>query len=118
MPSDAARIVAADESAAMLDELAKLARGLVTVELIEGRWPDVAERVAPVDVVVCAHVLYNVKALAEFATALHVRARRRVVVEFTAVQGSRIVTFGLVGGNAAAVPHDRLRGLMQSALNH
>jgi hypothetical protein len=39
-------------------------------------------------------------------------------VEFTAVQGSRIVTFGLVGGNAAAVPHDRLRGLMQSALNH
>lgn len=81
----AARIVAVDESAAMLDELAKLARGLVTVELIEGRWPDVAERVAPVDVVVCAHVLYNVKALAEFVTALHVRARRRVVVEFTAV---------------------------------
>jgi hypothetical protein len=39
-------------------------------------------------------------------------------VEFTAVRGSRIVTFGLVGGGAATVPHDRLRGLMQSALNH
>jgi len=39
-------------------------------------------------------------------------------VEFTAVRGSRIVTFGLVGGGAAAVPHDRLRSLMQSALSH
>jgi hypothetical protein len=39
-------------------------------------------------------------------------------VEFTAVQGSRIVTFGLVGAGAAAVPHDRLRALMQSALTH
>jgi hypothetical protein len=39
-------------------------------------------------------------------------------VEFTAVQESRIVTFGLVGAGAAAVPHDRLRGLMQSALTH
>ena len=39
-------------------------------------------------------------------------------VEFTAIRGSRIVTFGLVGGGAAAVSHDRLRTLMQSALNH
>jgi hypothetical protein len=39
-------------------------------------------------------------------------------VEFTAVRGSRIVTFGLVGGGASAVSHDRLRTLMQSALNH
>jgi hypothetical protein len=39
-------------------------------------------------------------------------------VEFTAVQGSRIVTFGLMGAGAAAVPHDRLRRLMQSALTH
>jgi hypothetical protein len=37
-------------------------------------------------------------------------------VEFTALLGSRIVTFGLVGAGAAAVPHDRLRALMQSAL--
>jgi len=39
-------------------------------------------------------------------------------VEFTAVQGSRIVTFGLVGAGAVAVPHDRLRVLMQSTLIH
>jgi hypothetical protein len=39
-------------------------------------------------------------------------------VEFTALRGSRILTFGLVGPGAAAVPHDRLRGLMQSALDH
>jgi hypothetical protein len=37
-------------------------------------------------------------------------------VEFTAMLGSRIVTFGLVGPDASAVPHDRLRTLMQSAL--
>jgi hypothetical protein len=39
-------------------------------------------------------------------------------VEFTALRGSRILTFGLVGPGAAAVPHDRLRGLVQSALDH
>jgi hypothetical protein len=39
-------------------------------------------------------------------------------VEFTAVRGSRLLTFGLVGPGAAAVPHDRLRGLMQTALDH
>jgi len=39
-------------------------------------------------------------------------------VELTAVLGSRVVTFGLVGGGASAVSHDRLRTLMQSALNH
>jgi hypothetical protein len=39
-------------------------------------------------------------------------------VEFTAVRGARIVTFGLVGSGAAGVAHDRLRALMQAALNH
>jgi len=39
-------------------------------------------------------------------------------VEFTAVRGLRIVTFGLVGGGASTVSHDRLRTLMQSALHH
>ena len=88
----AGRVVAVDESAAMLDKLAQLARGRVAVELIEGRWPDVAERVAPVDVVVCAHVVYNVAALGEFVAALHARARRRVVVEFTAVHPQAVLS--------------------------
>ena len=39
-------------------------------------------------------------------------------VEFTAVLGARIVTLGLIGAGAGAVPHDRLRALMQSALSH
>jgi hypothetical protein len=39
-------------------------------------------------------------------------------VEFTAVRGSRLLTFGLVGPGAAAVPHDRLRDLIQAALDH
>jgi hypothetical protein len=39
-------------------------------------------------------------------------------VEFTAVLGARIVTFGLIGAGAGAVPHDRLRALMQTALSH
>jgi hypothetical protein len=39
-------------------------------------------------------------------------------VEFTAVQGLRVVTLGLIGAGAAAVPHERLRALMQSALTH
>jgi len=40
------------------------------------------------------------------------------VVELTAVRESRIVTFGLVGAGAGAVPHERLRELMRSALTH
>ena len=39
-------------------------------------------------------------------------------VEFTAVRGSRLLTFGLVGPGAAAVAHDRLRSMMQAALDH
>jgi hypothetical protein len=44
----------------------------------------VADAVAPADVVVCHHVLYNVPDLSEFALALHSHARRRVVIELTA----------------------------------
>jgi hypothetical protein len=50
---------------------------------VQGRWPEVAGRVGPADVVVCHHVLYNVADLAPFATALTGHARRRVVVELT-----------------------------------
>jgi hypothetical protein len=37
---------------------------------------------------------------------------------FTALRGSRIVSIGLVGGDAAAVSRDHLRVLLQSALQH
>jgi hypothetical protein len=51
---------------------------------VEGRWPDVAGEVGPVDVVVCHHVLYNVADLGPFLEALTGHARIRVVVEITA----------------------------------
>src|SRR5919108_3550102 len=80
----AGRLVAVDESAAMVEAfLAAAARAGVRAEGVQGRWPEVAGRVGPADVVVCHHVLYNVAALAPFATALTGHARRRVVVELT-----------------------------------
>jgi SAM-dependent methyltransferase len=50
-----------------------------------GRWPDVAAKVEPADVVTCHHVLYNVPDIKPFVTELTTHARRRVVVEMTAV---------------------------------
>lgn len=49
-----------------------------------GSWPEVAADVPPADVVVCAHVVYNVGDLPPFLTALADHARRRVVLELTA----------------------------------
>jgi SAM-dependent methyltransferase len=48
-----------------------------------GRWPDVADAVAPHDVVVSHHVVYNVAAIEDFLLALTARARHRVVLEVT-----------------------------------
>jgi SAM-dependent methyltransferase len=82
----AARITAVDQSAAMLEAFAALAgrRGVDHVE-VEGTWPDAAPDVEPADVVVCAHVFYNVADLEPFVAALTAKARRRVVAELTAV---------------------------------
>jgi hypothetical protein len=38
------------------------------------------------------------------------------VLSITAVHGSRIFTLGIVGGGP--IPHERVRGLMQSAISH
>lgn len=81
----AARVVAVDESDAMLATFADAAdeRGVAHTE-VQGRWPDVAADVPVADVVVCHHVFYNVADLAGFALALTDHARRRVVAELTA----------------------------------
>jgi SAM-dependent methyltransferase len=80
----AGRLVGVDESADMVAAfLAAAAAAGVPAEAVEGRWPEVAGRVGPADVVVCHHVLYNVADLAPFAAALTGHARRRVVVELT-----------------------------------
>jgi hypothetical protein len=76
--------VAVDESPAMVAAFLAAAEAAgVAAEGVEGRWPEVAGRVAPADVVVCHHVLYNVADLAPFAEALTGHARHRVVVELT-----------------------------------
>jgi len=53
----------------------------VPVIVVQGTWPEVADRVLPADVVTCHHVLYAVHDLASFALALTSHARHRVVVE-------------------------------------
>lgn len=84
LASVAGRLVAVDESAGMVASFLAAAEAAgVPAEAVEGRWPEVAGRVGPADVVVCHHVLYNVPDLAPFATALTGHARRRVVAELT-----------------------------------
>ncbi len=73
----ASRIVAVDESEAMLE-------ACVADEKVLGRWPDVAEHTPRADVVLCGHVLYNVPDLEDFLLAATAAAGRRVVVEITA----------------------------------
>src|SRR5215469_15934028 len=81
----AGRLVAVDPEQAMLDAYAeRAARVGVDVELVRGRWPDVAGQVARVDVVVCHHVLYNVADPVPFLRSMDSAARHRVVVELTA----------------------------------
>jgi SAM-dependent methyltransferase len=76
---------AVDASAAMLSRLAERATAAgTTARTVAGRWPDVAARTAPADVVTCHHVLYNVAEIEPFVEALTSSARRLVVVEITA----------------------------------
>jgi SAM-dependent methyltransferase len=80
----AGRLVAVDESPDMVAAFLAAAEAAgVPASGVEGRWPEVAGRVVPADVVVCHHVLYNVADLAPFADALTGHARRRVVAELT-----------------------------------
>jgi SAM-dependent methyltransferase len=80
----AGRLVGVDESPGMVASFLAAAEAAgVPAEGVEGRWPEVAGRVGPADVVVCHHVLYNVPDLASFADALTGHARRRVVAELT-----------------------------------
>ncbi|HVH52891.1 MAG TPA: class I SAM-dependent methyltransferase, partial [Actinomycetota bacterium] len=80
----ASRITGVDSSEAMLEEFRRAAAtaGVEAIPVL-GRWLDVADEVEPADVVVCAHVLYNVRDLEPFVRALDAHARRRVVIEIT-----------------------------------
>ena len=81
----AGHVIGVDGQEDMLEAFLANARGAgVAAEGIHGRWPDVAERVEPVDVAMAGHVLYNVGALGPFVRALADVARHRVVLEITA----------------------------------
>ena len=78
----AGRVHAVDSQPSMLRALeATAAERGVAVTTYDGSWPAVAGAVPVCDVVVCAHVLYNVPDLVPFAAALTRHARRLVVVE-------------------------------------
>jgi SAM-dependent methyltransferase len=81
----AAHVTGVDESVGMLEAFHARAGQLgVDADVVEGRWPDAAQRAPIADVVVCWHVLHNVGDLAPFAQALDAHARRRVVIEMGA----------------------------------
>jgi SAM-dependent methyltransferase len=82
----ATTITVVDSDEQLLSVLAASAERLgVQVKQVCGRWPDVASQVEPADLVTCHHVLYNVPDIEAFVTELTAHARRRVVVEMTAV---------------------------------
>jgi hypothetical protein len=69
----------------MLETLWSFAPDGLEIETAQGQWPEIAGLVGLADVVICAHVTYNVPNLDEFVTALHQHASHRVVVEMTLV---------------------------------
>lgn len=58
-------------------------RGDIDVEVIAGRWPDVAREVPRVSVSMCAHVVYDVADIGPFVAALHATADDGVAIEMT-----------------------------------
>lgn len=79
-------ITGVDASADMLEGFLRSARDAgVEAAVVGGPWPEVSSEVGQADVVVCGHVLYNVGDLEPFVRALGDHARRRVVIEITAV---------------------------------
>jgi len=80
----ATTVTAVDTDQDMLTLLAeRAAKPGLDLRTVHGAWPDVAEQVAPADVVTCHHVIYNVPDVLPFLTALTSHARRRVVIELT-----------------------------------
>jgi SAM-dependent methyltransferase len=89
----AGRIVGADRLPEMLAAFAASAQARgVAAETKLGEWPDAAADVDAADVVVCHHVLYNVRDIVAMVVELTGRARVRVVVELAALHPSVALT--------------------------
>lgn len=79
-------LTAVDTDESMLGMLAQRAAAAgLDAQLVAGRWPGIAPQVPRADVVTCHNVTYNVPDLGPFLAALTSHARRRVVLETTAV---------------------------------
>lgn len=77
-------ITAVDNDEDLLAAFAsRAARPGATARAVHGWWPDVASKVDVADVVVCGHVLYNIRDLGPFVAALTAYARRQVIVEMS-----------------------------------
>lgn len=80
----ATSLTAVDSSEAMLTAFGERAEAIgARFATVLGTWPTVAPQVPCHDVVIAAHVVYNVPALGSFVASLTDHARRRVVVELT-----------------------------------
>jgi SAM-dependent methyltransferase len=78
------RLHAVDSQPSMLRALEQeAARRGIGVTTYDGAWPDLAAQVPACDVVLCAHVAYNVPDLVPFVQALRAHARDLVVLELT-----------------------------------
>ena len=75
-------LTAVERSGSMLSGLRDLANGL-PVEVVEGSWPEVAPLVGSHSVAMCAHVVYDVREIGPFLSALSERASSGVVIELT-----------------------------------
>lgn len=81
----AGRTIGVDDDPRMLEAFRAVADELgCAVDVIEGRWPDVATTVPIADVLVCNHVLYNIPDIVPFVDALTAHTRGRVICELTA----------------------------------
>jgi SAM-dependent methyltransferase len=80
----AGTLVGVDAQEDMLEGfLANAREAGVSAVAVLGRWPEVADRVDPVDVAVAGHVLYNVADLEPFVRRLAALVDHRVVFELT-----------------------------------
>jgi SAM-dependent methyltransferase len=86
LASQITSLTAVDTDAHMLTLLTERVEPLgVVSRTVSGPWPAVAGQIGPADVVTCHHVTYNVPDIEPFIAALTSHARRRVVVEMSAV---------------------------------
>ena len=86
------RVIAVDPSRGMLDALRTTAdeHAIDNVDVVEGRWPEVAGEVGVADVSLIAHVSYDIAAIGPFFAAMEAATRRVCVAVLMERQPSSI----------------------------